>query len=80
MCVFKKKKSAREQQQQHCWDSVGQKITQKQQRFIYKFKKKRNLINMSYCGTFRKGKKEIKTPKLEHEASPVKPLMELMEL
>lgn len=72
-------KSAREQQ--HCWDSVGQKIFKNNKDAFTNVKK--DLINISYCGTFRKEKnKQIWNKK---EASPVdcfmiKPLMEPSEL
>lgn len=45
-------KSAREQQ--HCWDSVGQKIFKNNKDAFTNVKK--DLINISYCGTFRKEK------------------------
>lgn len=48
-------KSAREQQQ-HCWDSVGQKIFQNNKDSLTTLKK--NQINMSYRGTFRKEKNQ----------------------
>lgn len=50
--MFKKKKKKSAREQQHCWDSVGQKIF-KNNRFIYTFLKK-NQINISYGGTCRK--------------------------